>query len=189
MTGPRLRSRGDLLLHPVVVAALVAWAVNDHVLKQAYPGLVTGKLSDVTGVIVAPLIVVGIYELRPGGRCAGVAVIVASVAATAVAFTLVELVPAAAGVYERVFGLLRWPFDAAVGLAAGDGLVEPARVELWSDAADLLTIPFLAVPLLLGLRAVRSSELDLPSDSRELELSVSGSDEDLEPAQEALLAE
>lgn len=189
MTAVRSRPRGDLLLHPVVLLAIVVWAVNDHVLKEAYPGLVAGKLSDVTGVIVAPLIVVGFYELRPGGRCAGAAVIVASVAATAVAFTLVELVPAAAGAYERGFGIVRWPYDAAVGLAAGDGLVGPLRVQLWSDGADLLTLPFLAVPLLLGLRAARSAESELRGDGRELELSVGGSDEDFEPAEEPLLAQ
>lgn len=187
MTPPRRRARGDLLLHPVVLAALLVWAINDHVLKEAYPGLVTGKLSDVTGVIVAPLIVVGFYELRPGGRCAGAAVVVTSVAATAVAFTLVELVAAAADVYERGFGLLRWPFDAAVGLAAGDGLVDPVRVQLWSDGADLLTLPFLALPLLLGLRAARSVEL--LGDRGDFELTVSGADEDLEPAEEPLLTQ
>ena len=186
MTRPRLRARGDLLLHPVVLLAILVWAVNDHVLKQAYPGLVTGKLSDVTGVIVAPLIVVGFYELRPWGRCAGAAVIVASVAATAVAFTLVELVPAAAGAYERGFGLLRWPFDAAVGLSAGDGLVDPVRVQLWSDGADLLTLPFLAVPLLLGLRGNRSPEPEVRGDGGELERSVGRPD--LEPAEAPFLA-
>ncbi|WP_345393526.1 hypothetical protein [Nonomuraea salmonea] len=28
--------------------------VNDHLLKAAFPGVVTGKLSDVAGLLVAP---------------------------------------------------------------------------------------------------------------------------------------
>ena len=31
-------------------------ALNDHVLKQAWPGWVTGKLSDVAGLVVAPAV-------------------------------------------------------------------------------------------------------------------------------------
>ena len=42
--------------HPLSVAALVLLALNDHVLKQAWPGFVTGKLSDVAGLVVAPLV-------------------------------------------------------------------------------------------------------------------------------------
>jgi hypothetical protein len=38
---------------PAVLAALVVLLLNDHVLKRAWPGLVTGKLSDVAGPVVA----------------------------------------------------------------------------------------------------------------------------------------
>lgn len=149
--------RGDLLLHPVVLAALVVWALNDHVGKEAWPGLVTGKLSDVAGVIVTPVLFVGVYELRPGGRLAPPAVVVSCVAAVAAAFVLVELVPAAAEVYERGMGLVRWPVDLVRSALAGQGAAGPVRVQLWADAPDLLTLPFLAVPLVLGLRHARDA--------------------------------
>lgn len=150
-------SRGDLLLHPLVVVTLVVWAVNDHVLKEAWPGLVTGKLSDAAGVVVAPVILIGIYELRPGGRRAGPTVVVGCAAAVAVAFAMVEILPAAAGVYEQTMGFARWPYDLASGLASGDGVAGPVRVQLWQDAPDLLTLPLLFVPLLLGLRVSTSA--------------------------------
>lgn len=146
--------RGDLLLHPVILTALVVWAVNDHVLKEAWPGLVTGKLSDAAGVVVSPLILLTAYELRPGGRRAGPAVVVWCVALVAAAFTMVELVPAAADAYERTMGLARWPVDLAAGLLAGDGVTRPVRVQLWQDAPDLLTLPLLVVPLVLARRAI-----------------------------------
>src|SRR5690606_18791254 len=39
---------------PVTVASVIVLLLNDHVLKQAWPGFVTGKLSDVAGLVVAP---------------------------------------------------------------------------------------------------------------------------------------
>ena len=44
------------LAHPLAVGSLVLLALNDHVLKQAWPGWVTGKLSDLAGLVVAPLV-------------------------------------------------------------------------------------------------------------------------------------
>jgi hypothetical protein len=46
--------------HPVTLLSLVLLLVNDHLLKDAYPGLATGKLSDLAGLVVAP---------RPRRRC------------------------------------------------------------------------------------------------------------------------
>ncbi|OUC96078.1 hypothetical protein, partial [Streptosporangium minutum] len=40
--------------HPVTVVATIVLLINDHVLKALWPGLVTGKLSDVAGLLVAP---------------------------------------------------------------------------------------------------------------------------------------
>lgn len=57
------RTRGTEVAHalrvlaePASVLALVVLVLNDHVLKQAYPGVLTGKLSDVAGLVVAPLL-------------------------------------------------------------------------------------------------------------------------------------
>jgi hypothetical protein len=44
------------LAHPGSVLALVVLVLNDHLLKQAWPGWVTGKLSDVAGLVVFPLL-------------------------------------------------------------------------------------------------------------------------------------
>lgn len=44
------------LAHPGSALALVLLVLNDHVLKQAWPGVVTGKLSDVAGLVVFPLL-------------------------------------------------------------------------------------------------------------------------------------
>lgn len=56
----RLHTVRTTLLHPVFWAALAILLVNDHVLKGAglLPALLTGKLSDLAGLIVAPWLVV-----------------------------------------------------------------------------------------------------------------------------------
>lgn len=45
-----------VLASPGAVLALMVLALNDQVLKQAWPGWVTGKLSDVAGLVLAPLL-------------------------------------------------------------------------------------------------------------------------------------
>lgn len=51
---------------PLFVLALVTLALNDHVLKGAglLPGVVTGKLSDVAGLLVAPLVLAWVLRVR-----------------------------------------------------------------------------------------------------------------------------
>ncbi|MFF5177468.1 hypothetical protein ACFY2Q_05515 [Micromonospora sp. NPDC000316] len=68
MTGPE-RSRDGApttlswLCHPATLLALVVLVVNDHVLKAAFPGLLTGKLSDVAGLVLAPPLVAVLLTL------------------------------------------------------------------------------------------------------------------------------
>lgn len=42
----------SLLLHPVFLINLIVLIINDNWLKYAWPGFITGKLSDVTGIFV-----------------------------------------------------------------------------------------------------------------------------------------
>ena len=50
------------LLHPLTLLSLGLWALNDHVLKGWAPGALTGKLSDVAALVVAPTVLVGLVE-------------------------------------------------------------------------------------------------------------------------------
>ncbi|MEU5965496.1 hypothetical protein ABZ777_30175 [Micromonospora parva] len=51
------------LCHPATLFALALLLVNDHVLKAAFPGPVTGKLSDVAGLVLAPPLVAVLLTL------------------------------------------------------------------------------------------------------------------------------
>ncbi|MET8249970.1 hypothetical protein [Micromonospora sp. NPDC005197] len=68
MTGPETSRDGApttlaWLCHPATLLALVVLLVNDHVLKAAFPGLLTGKLSDVAGLVLAPPLVAVLLTL------------------------------------------------------------------------------------------------------------------------------
>lgn len=75
-------SRWPLMSSPWFLGSILLLVVNDHVLKDAWPGLVTGKLSDVAGVAMVAIALTAVV-----GRPAPAA------AATAVAFTLLKTVP------------------------------------------------------------------------------------------------
>ena len=55
------------------VASLLLLLVNDAWLKAAYPGLLTGKLSDVAGTAVVTLLLLTVLPHRPGLVYAGMA--------------------------------------------------------------------------------------------------------------------
>ena len=64
-TRPELRP-GRALLTPTWLAALAVLGVNDHLLKGAgvLPGGLTGKLSDLAGMVVAPALLAALLGLR-----------------------------------------------------------------------------------------------------------------------------
>ncbi len=47
-----IKNRANLLLSPYFVLALGLLILNDHYLKFQYPGLITGKISDIVGLVV-----------------------------------------------------------------------------------------------------------------------------------------
>jgi hypothetical protein len=109
------RGRFAWLGHPVTVLALAVLIVNDHVLKAAHPGWVTGKLSDAAGLVLAPALL-GLVLPR--------AVAVALVGA---GFTLAKATETGAGVASAAWGLVSGPS----GIRA--------------DPTDLLALPFLGL--------------------------------------------
>ncbi|MFZ5481657.1 MAG: hypothetical protein ACOZNI_33145 [Myxococcota bacterium] len=129
---------GEGLLHPVAIAAIVVLAANDHWGKAAYPGLVTGKLSDFAGLLFFPLLLQGLVELFT--RRVDRRVLVASAIATAVVFALVKTTPFVE-VYRWGLGLLQAPVR---------GAWRPVHVE--QDPTDLVAIPMVAVAVWIGWR-------------------------------------
>jgi len=111
------------LTHPLWWSALGLLLVNDHLLKGAglLPGWLTGKLSDLAGLIVAPVLAAALLRSRtPAARLAAFAL-------PTLPFVAINLSPAAAHATEAVM--------ASVGV--------PWRI--WTDPTDLVALVALPV--------------------------------------------
>ncbi|MFN7150681.1 MAG: hypothetical protein ACK4V6_14550, partial [Microthrixaceae bacterium] len=130
---------GDFILHPVVLVSLGLLVVNDHYWKGRGPGVITGKLSDVAGLVVTPavvaILIVGVATLlhRPVSRRA---LAWTSVVVVGVGFTLVKASGFLAAGYSAA---LTHVYDVA---RLGTG---PDQMIVRSDATDLLTLPALVL--------------------------------------------
>jgi hypothetical protein len=107
--------------HPLWLGALVLLVVNDHFLKGAgvLPGWVTGKLSDLAGMLVAPVVLASLLAVRTRRGF-----LLAHVAVGAV-FGAIKLSPEAARGLEALTALGPFPWTVAV------------------DPTDLIALPLL----------------------------------------------
>lgn len=152
----------DALLHPVALAAVALLLLNDHVLKAAWPGPVTGKLSDVAGLAFFPILLLSAWEVleaiarrwrRPTRRA-----LLLAVGLTAAGFALVKTVPWAAGAFGGALGCAQWllalPVRALVGLPPPP--IAAATVVV--DPTDLLALPALGLALWVGATRLARAE-------------------------------
>jgi hypothetical protein len=149
MSAPRPRAA---ILHPVAIGALALLLVNDHVLKSAWPGWWTGKLSDVAALIVGTVTFAALGQLAVGdrrrttSRIAGpwsVELVVAIV--VGLWFAAVKTLPVANEAYAVIMGVAGWPFGALGDLIAArpSGPVGLAPTRL--DHGDLIALPAVVV--------------------------------------------
>ena len=114
------------LTHPVTIALLVVLLVNDHVLKSAWPGPVTGKLSDVAGLVLAPPLLATLGALIAPGTPVRV-LSRSALAVTGCGFTIIK-----SSAY------------AAHAASIGWSTLHGASV-IRADRTDLLALPALAI--------------------------------------------
>ena len=143
-----------LLLHPLAVTAVAVLVVNDHLVKSAWPGVVSGKLSDIAGLVFFPLLLASVAEvvvLRLGPRrlmplrmpprlALGAAIVL-----TAVGFTLVKTVAVATAAFDLALGFGQWV--VAFGPISGAALIPTSTT---TDPTDLVALPALAVAWWIG---------------------------------------
>ncbi|NRQ37482.1 hypothetical protein HII36_37470 [Nonomuraea sp. NN258] len=109
---------------------MIVLLLNDHLLKQAWPGFVTGKLSDVAGLVVAPPLLALLF-LRRADLFATVL--------TGVLFTLMKTTAAGAEIASQ----------------AWSALAGPSRV--LADPTDLIALPALALAWWIRRRTLSGS--------------------------------
>jgi hypothetical protein len=137
---------GDVLVHPLSLGATALYGFNDWWLKAHHPGLLSGKLSDVAGMIVLPLTMLAVAELA-SGRVLGWRAAAGCAGITVVGFGAVEVWPLAEQAWCWTWGAMQWPFRAAFALLTGHPAPPLLPVLAWSDPTDLLTAPFAALAL------------------------------------------
>lgn len=112
------------LAHPGAVLALVILVLNDHVLKQAWPGWVTGKASDVAGLVVAPLLLAALLTIARVPRPTGSALV-----ATGLGFVFCKTTTFGAAVTSSVWSLFGTP--TAIRADVTDLIALPALWGAW----------------------------------------------------------
>ncbi|KYF51085.1 hypothetical protein BE08_09470, partial [Sorangium cellulosum] len=104
-----LRSRRSLL-HPLWLGALALLVLNDHALKGSglLPGWLTGKLSDLAGLLVAPAALAALLRVSSRRGFLGAHV------ATGAVFSAINLAPQAARAVEALMALTPLPWRITV---------------------------------------------------------------------------
>jgi hypothetical protein len=162
------RLPGDALLHPGSLAALGLLLVNDHVLKATFPGPITGKLSDVAGVVLFPILLWSAAELTLalalGRRWRGPserAVAAAITASTAIVLAI-KTIPAAAIGAGWLLGLAQWSLSLPLRLVADTALPPVAPASIVVDPTDLIALPFVAIAIWIGRSRLASARRETP---------------------------
>jgi hypothetical protein len=158
------------MLHPVVLGAVALLIVNDQILKSLAPGVVTGKVSDVAGLVFFPALIVAAAEVLATvlGRWAGprAILVVAAVVASGFVFAAVKLSAAGEAAYEIVLGVAQWPVGAVAAILGGAAPGPPVPVELRRDPTDLVALAALWVPYHLGRRRAGVAAAVSPAEAR-----------------------
>ena len=144
----RERAPGMALLHPLAPLSLLVLLLNDHWLKHAHPGLVSGKLSDFAAVFLLPLLLHALFELgiaRGTGRAPRAslsnAALLICVGVTCIVFALPEVWKPAETAYCFGVAALQWPFRALFALSQGHAPQALRPVAATADVTDLLALP------------------------------------------------
>ncbi len=156
------RVPGGDLLHPVAVAALLLWLVNDHLLKAAWPSFATGKISDMVSLIAFPLLCLAFWEQvrawRGGAEPTKLVrnrVLLGAIFATGFVMVTIKLLEPAGWLYQWGLGALQLPFRGAIAILSGHEWPAIRPVELTMDPTDLLMLPALFVPWWMVAKADR----------------------------------
>jgi hypothetical protein len=150
---------GERILHPAMLVAMGTLIVNDHVLKGLYPGLLTGKLSDVAGLLFFPVFLQGLWEL--GLSCRRRAwqrsdrVLHVCAVLTGAVFAFVKLSALGAALYRSTLGALHGLPTALVDFVRGEAPRLPLA-KLTQDPSDVWALPAIWVGLWLVRRPVRT---------------------------------
>jgi hypothetical protein len=146
------------LLHPVVLAMLGLLIFNDHWLKAHHPSWLSGKLSDIAFMVLAPLwlhtgyllmrrIFLGESSVNAATSKRALLICMGGTAGFLIAMETTEI---GDWTYEHLMGLLQWPYYALRAGIVSHSLPAPNPVRATPDVTDLLCLPVLWVAHRIG---------------------------------------
>jgi hypothetical protein len=150
---------GSGMLHAVPLGALVVLVLNDHWWKRVHPSFVTGKLSDVAGLIFFPLLLQAIGEI--GLAWAGVSwgpsrrALLVAIVATALVFGLAKTWPPMNALVRSGDAALRWPLRLVWAIAHHRAVPPLGTSALVRDPSDLAALPAVLAGLWVRRRRLR----------------------------------
>ncbi|WP_223644120.1 hypothetical protein [Corallococcus sp. EGB] len=149
------------LLHPGMLLAVVLLVLNDHVFKARWPSWWTGKLSDVAGLAMFPVLLQALWEKafqrRQRDFRPSFAVLVGAVVLTGLCFAATKISHDAGNAWRWALGGLQWPFFALRALLSGARIPAVRPTVHTVDITDLLTLPSLCLALWMGRRRARAA--------------------------------
>lgn len=151
------RTPGEMLLHPIALASIVLIIVNDRVLKHTIPGVLTGKLSDVTGMVFFPLVLVAAAEgalwiVRRRRWALGSRAVLATSTVVGFSFLLTKTWDPAAEAYRSILGYALWPAYAVLDAVRFRSLPSIRHFDVVQDPTDLVALAALVVPVGIARR-------------------------------------
>ena len=150
---------GDCIRHPLCVFMLWLWLLNDHIFKDLWGNDLTGKLSDISGLVVFPLMFIATYEMICAFRQKAAThlhlVLWFSLGFSAMIMILINLSDWSADLCRVGLGVLQWPFRCLWSLS----IVPLQEVYLTMDPTDLWTLGALIIPYYIVFSRI-NSEMD-----------------------------
>lgn len=129
---------------------MLLWGLNDHLFKEWFANPITGKLSDVAGLAVVPLIPICVYGLLCAARRRPAphhrTVLIASLLTVGTLFAAVNTLPLCSEVYQWAMAVAQWPFRAAGHFLAGQASPVLSPLGHTLDPTDLFALPALLIP-------------------------------------------
>ena len=143
---PKHDRPGDCIRHPVCITMLIVWLLNDHVWKEVWGNALTGKLSDIAGLVVFPMMLTALYEFY----CSYLnqapislrRVHWVSLGFSALIMILINLSEWGADFVRVTLGYIQWPFQCLWH----HKITSLQPVQLTEDPTDLWTLVTLIIP-------------------------------------------
>lgn len=131
------------LCAPAPLCAVALFGLNNHLLKHAYPGWLTGKLSDIACCFFLPLLISAVLGIFT--RCSMARRLLLGALCTLLVFAAVKCSATASALLNNVLSAL----TRRLGLGPSLNRVDPT---------DLIALPMIALAFWFGARVAAQAE-------------------------------